>query len=302
MYTGEEITTSQLGHVTVTTTTKNVPKKTTRSSKSELFICSIISDSITSNCILKRPPVSWSTVPFWQKSVMTSQPRLWWSSITRYIKSTWSTPVELGSNERSHWQNLHVFLYVTNLISKVILLLLLLQLQLSFIPVPVGGGSKGWGKPKKQAYFQYQSPLPKVAPVATVQCFVSVPPAIPHFPGQFAHPAPRFRPPLPPHPPPPRAFQQQHHPGGKKGKKANAEAKKQAALLKNPNIVNERCSSHNFSGKGCSFGPNCLRLHVCFNCGDPLTGHSSAPTPAIPREIQFLIYEGIYPCCSCWSI
>ena len=35
MYTGEEITTSQIGHVTVTTTTKNVPKKITN--KSELF-------------------------------------------------------------------------------------------------------------------------------------------------------------------------------------------------------------------------------------------------------------------------
>ena len=35
MYTGKEITTSQIGHVTVTTTTKNVPKKITN--KSELF-------------------------------------------------------------------------------------------------------------------------------------------------------------------------------------------------------------------------------------------------------------------------
>ena len=35
MYTGEEITTTQLGHVTVTTTSKNVPKPI--SNKSELF-------------------------------------------------------------------------------------------------------------------------------------------------------------------------------------------------------------------------------------------------------------------------
>ena len=56
MYTGEEITTSQIEHVTVTTTTKNVPKKITN--KSELFYLLYNLDSTTSNCIQRRPPVS----------------------------------------------------------------------------------------------------------------------------------------------------------------------------------------------------------------------------------------------------
>ena len=36
-------------------------------------------------------------------------------------------------------------------------------------PSTSGGGPKGRGKPKKQPFFQYQSPLAKVAPVATIQ-------------------------------------------------------------------------------------------------------------------------------------
>ena len=270
MYTGDEITTSQIGHVTVTTTTKNVPKKITN--KSELFYllynfgqyylqlypekassfleyCAFLTkicDDFTAQSLVELDNLirkEYVTHPQWnwdQTNAVIDKLYLYFAREKSNLKSDSAASASSG-----------VF------------------------PSTSGGGSKGRGKPKKQAYFQYQSPLPQVAPVATVQRFVSAPP--PQFQGHFAHPVPRFRPPPPPLPS--QGFPAQQQFQGKKGKKGNAEAKRQAALLKNPNIVNERCSAHNFSGKGCSFGPSCLRLHVCFNCGDPSHRVKQCPHP-----------------------
>ena len=56
MYTGEEITTTQLGHVTVTTTSKNVPKPITN--KSELFYLLYNLDNIICSCTWRKPQAS----------------------------------------------------------------------------------------------------------------------------------------------------------------------------------------------------------------------------------------------------
>ena len=272
MYTGEEITTSQIGHVTVTTTTKNVPKKITN--KSELFYllynfgqyylqlypekassfleyCAFLTkicDDFTAQSLVELDNQI--------RKEYVIHPQWNWDQSNAVIDKIFT----YFQRDKSNFKGDSASGSSVSAAAGV-------------YPSTSGGGSKGRGKPKKQPFFQYQSPLPKVAPVATVQRFVSVPPPMQHFPGQFA---PRFRPP----PPPPMPYQQQQpRSGGKKGKKVNAEAKKQAALLKNPNIVNERCSAYNFSGKGCPFGPDCLRLHVCFNCGDPAHRSPQCPHP-----------------------
>ena len=169
---------------------------------------------------------------------------------------------------------------VINLISKAIppLVLQFRQLQ-EFIPVPVGADPRAGASQRSSPIFQYQSPLPKVAPVATVQRFVSVPPPMQHFPGQFGHPARRFRPPLHHHPHPCLINSNNPGQGVKREKRPMLKPKNKQPCLKIPNIVNERCSAYNFSGKGCPFGPDCLRLHVCFNCGDPAHRSPQCPHP-----------------------
>ena len=111
---------------------------------------------------------------------------------------------------------------------------------------------------------------------------------MPQYPGNFPG-DPGSRPPLPPplappvQPFPPPQGQGQGL-GSKKGKnKDNMDAKGQRAIQNNPNIVNERCTAHNFSGRGCIFGQNCLRLHICFNCGDP---SHRAPQCPYPRQYK----------------
>ena len=128
-----------------------------------------------------------------------------------------------------------------------------------------------------------QSVLAKVQPPAQVQKFASVRPPMPHFPGAYA-PVALFRAPAPGPMAPQPFFAPQQTSGkkGLKGKKEAAEARRQKALQANPNIVNERCTAHNFSGKGCVSREACLRLHVCFNYGD-----LSHKAPQCPHPRQY---------------
>ena len=89
MYTGEEITTTQLGHVTVTTTSKNVPKPITN--KSELFLLLYNFDNIICNCTRRKPQASSSIWPFLQKCAITSRSHLWLNLIIKFAKNTFST-------------------------------------------------------------------------------------------------------------------------------------------------------------------------------------------------------------------
>ena len=56
MYTGEEVTISQIGHVTVTTTTSNAPKQISKKSE----ISCIVLANTTCKCTQTRAQASWS--------------------------------------------------------------------------------------------------------------------------------------------------------------------------------------------------------------------------------------------------
>ena len=155
MYTGDEITTSQIGHVTVTTTTKNVPKKITN--KSELFYllynfgqyylqlypekassfleyCAFLTkicDDFTAQSLVELDNLirkEYVTHPQWN-----------WDQTNAVIDKLYMYFAREKSNLKSD--------SVASASSGV-------------FPSTSGGGSKGRGKPRKQAYFQYQSPLP----------------------------------------------------------------------------------------------------------------------------------------------
>ena len=192
MNTGEEITTSQLVHVTVTTTTKNVPKRITN--KSELFY---LLYNFGQYYLQLYPEKASSFLEYCAFSTKICDD----FTAQSLVELDNQICKEYVIHPHGNWDQMNA------VIDKIYMYFIRDNLKndsaststaAAVFPSTSGGGSKGRGKAKKRLFFQYQLPLPKVAQVATVQCFVSVPPPIPHFPGQYAHPAPRFRPPPPP--------------------------------------------------------------------------------------------------------
>ena len=191
MYTGEEITTTQLGHMTVTTMSKNVPKPMTN--KSELFyllynfgqyylqlypekasgfleylaFLTKVCDRFTVSALVEldnQIHIEYVQHPQWnwdQTNAIIDKIYMYFAREADNLKSGGASTSNAGQSS-------------------------------------TGGAPQGkQGKGKKQPFFQYQSPLAKVQPAATQQHFVSVTPPMPHYPGSFPG-GPGFRPPMPP--------------------------------------------------------------------------------------------------------
>ena len=112
-----------------------------------------------------------------------------------------------------------------------------------------GNSGKGFGNQQKQQFRQY-NPRPYFPPPINYQ---------PMQPAFF---------------PPPQRFG-----GPPQGQQGQGQSRLDKLLQENPNIHNERCTSWNFSAKGCKFGNRCARLHACFFCGE--RGHKE---PQCPRK------------------
>ena len=265
MYTGEEITTTQLGHVTVTTT-KNLAKTITK--KSVLFFLLYNFGQFYLQLYPEKAAGFLEYLGFLTKVCDRF-------TVTALVELDNQIKKEYVQHPQWNWDQ-------TNSIIDKIYTYFAREadnLQPSTGPSSSGGKQSKQGKPKFQ-FMGQQSVLAKVQSLAQVQKFVSVPPPMPHFPGAYALVVPFQAPASGPMAPQPFfAPQQNSGKKGQKGKKESAEARHQKALQANPNIVNERCTAHNFSGKGCVFWEACLCLHVCFNCGDPSHKAPQCPHP-----------------------
>ena len=271
MYTGEEITTTTFGHVTVTSTSKNVPKEITQ--KSELFY---LLYQFGQYYLQKYP-------------TKTSGYFEYLAFLTKICDNFNAKGlVKLDSALRKEYINNPTWTWnqTNEVIDKI-------HQYMAKDPDNLKANASGSGsnassqKPKVKAKpynpFPQMSVLQKVQPQIQVQKYVRTPqpPMQPGFSGgslpmQAMPPRPMFAPPMPRAP-----FRPPFNPGsgnagkggrggGGKGNKAkdSQAAKIQRILQKNPNIRNERCYFHNFNAEGCHL-PHCLRQHVCWNCGDP---------------------------------
>ena len=200
MYTGEEITTTQLGHVTVTTTSKNVPKPITN--KSELFYLLYNFGQYYLQLYPEKASGFLEYLAFLTKVCDCF-------TVSALVELDNQICKEYVQHPQWNWDQ-------TNAIIDKIYMYFAREADNmksgGASTSSAGQGSTGsvprgkQGKGKKQPFFQYQSPLAKVQPAATRQRFVSVAPPMPQYPGSFPG-GPGFRPPMPPPMvPPPQPF------------------------------------------------------------------------------------------------
>ena len=264
MYTGEEVTTSQLGHVVVTTTTQNVPKQITK--KAEFFFLLYNFGQYYLQLFLHKAASFLEYLAFLSKICENF-------TVSALVELDNQIRREYVQNTNWNWDQSN------SVIDKIFT-------YFARDPSNLQGGGASSGFQQKQRFFKKpakanfhpQSVLSKAQPNVQMQRYVQVPVQVPNYPlpGFSGYQAL------------PQNIVPQQPKGGKRGggkprPKEDDETRRKHILAKNPNIVNERCSGYNFSVKGCTY-ETYLRLHVCYNCG--AVDHK-APQCTLPR---------MYPC------
>lgn len=257
MYTGEEVVTTQFGHVTMTTTKKDVPKDITQ--KSELFFLlyqfgqyylqiypskasgfleylgylTKICDNFTAPALVRLDSAL--------RKEYINNPEWNWSQTIDVIDKIQQYHARIPGNLKN---SAHV-----NTTGPV--------------------QAKPKQKPRVPPPFHMQSVMQKAQPPVQIQRYVNVPqPQVqPGFSGgpqvmqMQQAPMQQFKPPFP--------AKGNKRKGQQQRPKESKQAKIQRILQQNPNIRNERCFPYNYGDMGCPHFPECLRLHVCWVCGDP---------------------------------